>query len=326
MNTPIIFCHYGVSKYLKYSLLAAKISGNKECILIGDEKNKKITIEKGWTHIEFKKIKSEKINNFELVFKPISGSMHRNIKNNGDWLKFVFKRWFYIEEYCVQNNISHFFCFDSDTLVLDNLSKYIEKFSLIKGTSQCEGNCLNGFVSLDLLKRYTQHILNIYSDNSFIKMQELDLMSNKYFAFTEMRAFNDFNSHLNFDEKILPINCFFKNYYFDNALRHDEGFECVKVPLIGYKHKNIKRKGSNIVGVKNGEDFIFLTLNMSWLPVYYYRWPLKVIENNDFKLLSDELGSDWYTNGHLLLMSFYERIKYMSVWLLVKLNSKLNYK
>jgi len=324
MKAPIIFCHYGKSKYLKYTMSSAKISGNQNCVLLGDKENKEIAIKSEWLHFEFNKIKSKKIDNFESIYKPISGRMHRNIKNNGNWLKFVFMRWFYIEEYCLKNNILNFYCFDSDTVILDDLSKYEERFASINATSQCEGSCLNGYVSTLFLSKYTQHILDLYSNDSFLKMQKLDLEDNKNFAFTEMRAFNDFNSKLSMNERVKPINFYFDSHYFDNALRSDEGFECVKVPIVGYRHKNIKKNNvGSVLGVKNGVEITFLTLNMSWLPIFYYRWPIKVMNNTGGIFLSSRIGTDLYTIVNLFIWFLYDWTKFFLVRVAVRFSLKI---
>jgi hypothetical protein len=97
MGAPIIFCHYGCSSYLFYTLYSAKLSNpKKDIILLGDSLNKNISVKLGVVHIDFTQYDSEEnVLNFDHDFKFIAGENH----GRKDWTKFVFKRWFYINEY-----------------------------------------------------------------------------------------------------------------------------------------------------------------------------------------------------------------------------------
>ena len=51
MNSPIIFCHYGNSDYLKFSLKSARFfNPNADIILLGDSSNKTLAIDENIRH------------------------------------------------------------------------------------------------------------------------------------------------------------------------------------------------------------------------------------------------------------------------------------
>jgi len=150
MRAPIIFCHYGKSRYLKYSLECARINNpDKEIVLLGDMTNRRIAQKCGVRHELFARYShGNEIETFDRVYRLIKGKENRNfIKADRDWIKFVFKRWFFVHNFLKQRGIGPFWHFDSDNMILDSLSSHEAKFRHFDCTEQCNGMCMNGFVS-----------------------------------------------------------------------------------------------------------------------------------------------------------------------------------
>ena len=81
--TTLIFTHYGVSPYLIKTMQFANYTNpaaNK--ILIGDASNKELAINAGWEWIDVDGYSSERIKEFNDSFVTVSGSLHKDIKNN----------------------------------------------------------------------------------------------------------------------------------------------------------------------------------------------------------------------------------------------------
>ena len=92
-NSPIIFIHYGYSKYLSYVFECAKISNpDAEIILIGDDANKKVA-QNQLEDFDF----GEKLKLFDQVYKLIATPHFDVFKHGKDWNEFVFHKWFILE-------------------------------------------------------------------------------------------------------------------------------------------------------------------------------------------------------------------------------------
>lgn len=88
-RNPIIFCHYGNSDYLEYTLRQVKLTNpNNRVILLGDEKNKSIAEIAHVEHYLFKDYANGIENlTFESVYEHVAGEKH----GREYWTKFVFK-------------------------------------------------------------------------------------------------------------------------------------------------------------------------------------------------------------------------------------------
>ena len=195
-KSPLIFIHKSDIKdsqsYLLDTFVVAKhFNPDMQIILLGDDNNKHYAKDAG---IEFdyyeKYSNSEKINRFEKVFKVIKGKNH----GGPEWIKFVFKRWFHIYEFVMKNQYSKFWTFDSDNLILTNLYENEYKFSGYDCTEQCNGACINGFVSnKEVIAGYLDKINDLFEDDYYISKQQHEFDSiNTNYAFTEMRAYAEY--------------------------------------------------------------------------------------------------------------------------------------
>ena len=293
MNYPIVFIHYGDAEYLKYTLAAAiKFNPGKKVYLLGDSENehyKKI----GLTHIHFNQFHSgDKIKDFDRLFNVVKGDQFlgfEKYKGNDYWIRFVFLRWFYINNFLKEFSIPSFWTFDSDTLIVSNLSQFEENFFKYDCTEQCDGSCMNGFVhNVKVVDGYVTHINDLFANHDYLRNQQEEFKSlNRGFAFTEMRAYLSFKEAISI--KTFHLNKKRNGAMFDDCLCQDYGMEMVELKD-GSKFKKLyQEKTSKIMHVKqaNNSEYIRLnTINLSWLPIYI----IKKIYSEALKLNERKYG------------------------------------
>ena len=97
-EAPIIFCHFGNSNYLQYTLESAKIHNpEKQVVLLGDNENSELAKRIGVSFYNYDDFKSSNYyKEFDKVYTPIQGKKHMQFRGKTDWLKFVFARWFFV--------------------------------------------------------------------------------------------------------------------------------------------------------------------------------------------------------------------------------------
>lgn len=269
---PIIFTHMGDSRYLDITMRMARYTGNQSLILIGDSVNKKYAKKNGWDFIDHSQLESRKLREFHSVFIPVSGRLHSNQRGALNWLRYVFERWFLVEELCKSLNFKQFFHFDSDTLILVNLTNHYESFQLLDGTTQCNDFCLNGWVTTSLLNDYTEFMISIFRDTEYLNSQRSEFEKiNPTFAFTEMRAFDEFMRRAKKRYEVRHLANLIRGFWFDDALMQEHGFR-MKRTLGGHRIKELQGAlSSGIYGFHERDGLVkFLSLNMSWLPLHYY--------------------------------------------------------
>lgn len=215
------------------------------------------------------------VKEFDTVFQIIQGERHRFTKLGGMdwWLRFVFRRWFLIGEFIRQQGIDSFWTFDSDTILLANLSQRAERLSDFDATIQCKGACLNGWIgSADLVERYNRFTIGLFKDEAFLQAQQERLKVHAGLAFNEMDAFSEFSrcSAVSTFHAQKPCN----GEAFDDALAFVQGFEPALEKLFG--RTKVKRLWSDCVGrvFARGVDGTFVRLlscNMSWMPIFLWK-------------------------------------------------------
>lgn len=281
---PVIFTHYGNSEYLKYSLLCLKYTNpNSRLILLGDVSNRKVAKKCGWEHYNLIDYSDSLHNKFNYIFKHVQGKKHNHIRYGQDWLKYVFERWFRINSFIQIHNISRFWHFDSDTMVLKDLSQFVEDLSRYDFSLQCNNTCLNGIVSSNVVLEFCQHICCLFEDEAFLEKQqkEFDTVSENY-AFTEMRAFDHYQ-HLTPRNRIHLLTAF-NGVVFDDCICQEHGFEMQTLPS-GEIVKKISFKDGRVYGYLDEGIVEFSSLNLSWVPIYLFRWVLSGLINKDNKSL-----------------------------------------
>src|SRR5579883_1210844 len=110
MSAPLVFIHYGNSSYLRYTLGAAKMfNPDIRLVLLGDERNRHYT-KLGIEHFNFSQFGSgSEIEIFDKVYKFVGGKKHPN----SPWVKFVFRRWFNLYYFLLEQKIEKFWTFDT---------------------------------------------------------------------------------------------------------------------------------------------------------------------------------------------------------------------
>ena len=276
MPAPILFIHYGPAHYLKWALeVARRTNPEKRIVLLGDPSNRRFA-RRGVEFIDFETLRvGEKEREFQKVFQVIQGERHRFHKHAGIevWLKFVFRRWFLIEAFLSAEKIDSFWTFDSDTLVLSQLAPRENRFRNVDSTTQCRGNCLNGWVrSADLVAGYTSCILALFRDEKYLDSQRQRLLMDAGLAFNEMDAFTEFRRRRGFS--VRRASELIDGEAFDDALAFVDDFEVAPEKVLGKTEvKRIWTDGKSIFAKQNesGQFVRLLTCNMSWMPDYMWR-------------------------------------------------------
>ena len=274
-NIPIIFSHYGNIDYLSKSLLCASLTNPaKRKILIGDASNRDSALSNGWEHVLFTTLESDLRNDFNKNFSYVHGALHPTIKNQGDWLRYVFERWYFVQEFCSQNKIEKFWHFDSDVLILEDLR--IFEPGLVGNydyTTQCNDMCMNGFVSLYFLSEYCHHMISLFKDDKFIASQqnEFDTIHPDY-AFTEMRAYSNFSQIPSLQARFGHLESLFVGWWFDDCICQDDEFELDFHPLASRPIKKINFNKGSFFGLRKSAEVRFAAINLSWVPTSLFDW------------------------------------------------------
>ena len=271
MSAPLLFCHYGNSRYLPYVLEMARFSNpEKRIVLLGDEKNAwladKIEIE----HRCFKEFDyGEELERFHRHYRPVQGPKHGHMKGGQDWLKFVFARWFFVLNFVRSSSIDEFWHFDSDNMILIPLSDHEDELRQYDCTEQCNGICINGFVSsVPLIERYVRKINAFYQDESFLqkKQKEFDEFEPGK-CFNEMTAYGLFKQEESVNS--VRLNAVRNGSTFDDCICQNHHIQMERL----FNGKLIKRIHSSPTGkffCQSDQDGQFLRLNSincSWVPV-----------------------------------------------------------
>ena len=303
VSQVIVFSHYGYSDYLEYTLQCArKTNPFARLIFLGDQSNKEIAHKHGWEHFYFENYNGDLNKRFCSAFRHIQGKNHNPIKNGKDWLRYVFERWFYIENFVQQENISRFWHFDSDTMILRDLGYFAETLSDFEFTVQCNNTCLNGLMNKEVVSDYCRHICDLFESPDYLAKQQLEFDTiNPDYAFTEMRAFDDFK--MKSDLRWANLMLYNDQYVFDDCICQEHGFQMTKL-FKGPFVKDVHSIDGFFCGIRDGQKVSFVTLNLSWVPIYLFRWVFKSL---DFK-------------GDRSLRSAYPNLIEIISWLRAKLN------
>lgn len=324
--SPIVFCHYGNSNYLEYTLLLAKYyNSGKNIYLLGDRSNQHIAQRSGILHIPFEKYDNcASILDFKNKFRFIAGKKH----GRGEWTQFVFLRWFYVREFLNENNIDSFWHFDSDNFIAIDLSDKEKYFQGFDNTEQCSGICLNGYISSSkIVTSYTNHILDLFCDHDYIKRQMLKCDENETFAFTEMAAYNDFKKKYQLKTVRLNENKF--NDTFDDCLAMADDMELGNSSYNNHKIKVIYIGSQNQLYFKCATSNRYIkvnSLNLSWMPFFVIRRAFYLILRKDFSFWSliKSSKSDEYFKVDFNHYPFSEKLLDRYISLIFKIKILLN--
>ncbi len=252
---------------------AKRTNPDKRIFLLGDEKNRWLGKAKGVEHVLYRDFNyGEQIKRFDASFRHIQGPGHHHIKGGEDWLRFVFKRWFFIRNFLASEHFESFWHFDSDTMIVDALAKHESKFSSYECTEQCNGRCVNGYISgLPFVDRYLDKINRIFEDEPFLKAQQQEINEQRPgWAFTEMSAYEWFK----IDEPVnsVPLSTVINGSTFDDCICQEHEMEMERL----FNGREIKRIFCSEEGAffcrnsKTGEVVRMNSLNFSWVPVVLF--------------------------------------------------------
>ena len=285
-SLPVIFTHYGNSSYLKYTLECLKKTNTQSrLILLGDSTNKQVALKYGWEFFDLSAYSDVLHERFSLCFTHIKGKKFSHIRNGKDWLRYVFERWFIVNTFIKQENINRFWHFDSDTMVIHNLSDYVPHLAHYDFTLQCNNTCLNGLISSTVVNEFCIHICQLFENKPYLEEQqsEFDSISPSY-AFSEMRAFDHYQKLS--EKKRVHLTIAFDNLVFDDCISQEHGFTMTVLPS-GEHIKNIFFENGKAYGYRDKELIEFASLNLSWVPDYLFAWVLTALVNKETKSLVD---------------------------------------
>lgn len=278
MLSPLIFTHYGDPDYLAFTLAQAKASNpDRRCVLLGDDLNKDTACSAGWEHVEYRNLRSSKRDAFNARFFWIQGISHNPVKGGEDWLRFVSERFFCLEAFLINQKVGSFWHFDSDTMILHDLSRYERELadSGFEAFTLCNDACPSGYIQTALITAFCKSMIEDYEDKNFVRTSLRDFRhlapTN---AYTEMEAFCRFREK--YSVNTTQLSSFFsdRNVWFDDCICQDHGFQFVNAPKLGKKIKNFySSKGGSVCCQKIDKSvYEFATVNCSWVDIDVYAW------------------------------------------------------
>jgi len=285
-NTPIIFCHYGFSKYLEYVFECVRISNpNKTIILLGDASNKEVATKYGLSHFNLSDYDfGEDIKTFDRVYQLVTTKSFDSYKHGEDWNKFVFRKWIILNNFLLKHKIERFWHFDSDNMIFSDLTRFEEKYKDLDASEQCFGHCIKGiFNNQKIIERYVKKTNEIFMRNNFIEDCKIKMANTDEPAcFSEMSTYIIMKS----EEKIstLRFSEVRDGGFFDDLMCRSQGMKMEKLPL-GEDTKVVfmNPDGRFFCQEENGNFAEAHALNLSWMPIYIYNAMLKHFKKNHKK-------------------------------------------
>lgn len=276
-DVTLIFTHYGYSSYLDYTLACLrKTNPDARLVLLGDEDNADVARRNDWEHRLLFEAPGDLQARFGRVFRHVQGVKHDPIRNGRDWLRYVFERWFFIEGFVRQESIDRFWHFDSDTMVLQDLGPHGDALDGIDFSVQCNGTCLNGIMNSVVVAEFCDHICKLFEDAEFLASQQREFDSvHPEYAFTEMRAFDNYKTRTS--RPWLHLLEYRSDKVFDDCICQEQGFQMTTLPS-GERVKQIFSGNGKVYGVRGGREVEFISLNLSWVPDYVFRWALNALD------------------------------------------------
>lgn len=289
VKPPLLFIHKGNSDYLFYTLTCAKLfNPEREIILLGDDANKHLG-RVGFTHVPFSQFDDDPLlAQFNSVFQCIASPEWKG----REWLQFVFQRWFYLHAFIEKRQISSFWTFDSDTILLSDLSIHEHKFQQFDCTTQCNDHCMNGWVgSREVVERYLLKTIEVFKRTPFLEKEKEKASRSVIQHFNEMRTFDIFRE----EEGIRTIRTatIIENSAFDECICLADGMETNEH---GTKNLYLNPSSGKVLEKKAGsDDFVLINgVNMSWVDSIF------MAQLTNFAL--QYYAPDRAPNGDLVLM------------------------
>jgi hypothetical protein len=153
----IIFIHKGWSNYLYYSLSQSRAyNPDVNIYLIGDRKTNKFN--RIVEHVDYKN-HSKSANEFKRYYKHLSSQPY-------SLELFCFQRWFIINEFVREKNISKWFAVDSDVMIFCEVEKEMKKFSDYDLMLISEKSAGHSIWTKDILDEFCCFLMSAYRDKN----------------------------------------------------------------------------------------------------------------------------------------------------------------
>ncbi|MEL6608544.1 MAG: hypothetical protein AAFO93_06505 [Pseudomonadota bacterium] len=282
-DTPLIFSHFGNSWYLRHTLaLARQTNPNRRLVLLGDKANRNVALKNGWEHAHFADFRAPSHDSFDAHFRMVEGPDHKSYKGKVNWLRYVFERWYHIEGFAAREGIDRFWHFDTDTMILRDLSDFEPELAHVDFTVQCNNTCLNGIVSTAVLREFNLHTIDIFKDTAFLDEEQRKLdTEHPNWSFNEMMAFKLYKAQTT--RPWLHLMAHSDTHVFDDAIRQEHGFDTTPIGC-GITIKDVFARNGRVFGTRLGDEVELVTLNMSWMPRGSYKWVRRAARGEDGRL------------------------------------------
>lgn len=188
-------------------------------------------------------------------------------------------------------------------MILSNLNEQEYKFKNFSCTEQCNGICMNGYISsFEVVDGYVKKINELFKNKNYLIIQKADFIEYPNYAFKEMRAYKTYKEQENLNS--IRLNKIINNESFDDCICESHGYET-------YDYKINERTLKKIYVDVNGCFFCYHTdsssyikmnsLNLSWLSKDFFEFISEIYKNGycKFKQNKDKLNK-----FHLLDISF----------------------
>ncbi|MEN9217473.1 MAG: hypothetical protein Q6J33_00535 [Gloeomargarita sp. DG_2_bins_126] len=252
---------------------------------------------------------------FNRVYQLIEGRNHHGIRGTTDWVNFIFKRWFYVYNFTTAQGYEQFWHFDSDTMILTDLSQHEYKFKDYDLTEQCNGMCINGFIrNLKAVQAYLDKINKLFQDQEYLACLR-KLFDEVYpdYAFTEMSAYLEFKK-----EPVIHavrLNKVLDHSTFDDCMCYKHELEIERL-FVGREAKKIYTDGAGyFYAYHEGLNQIVMinSLNLSWLPMEIFEIVLAELKRRKSNSIAPEIATlnlqDMTSLGQIFFRKYY--VKYL---------------
>ena len=269
MTAPIILIHYGNSSFLPYVVqIAKRFNPSKDIVFLGDDHNSYLSL-LGVKHYPYEEYAhGSELALFDRLYPSIENRRYGKLR----WANFILRRWFIINQFIKETDISRFWTFDSDNFLLTDLEKYEAKFSSYDCTSQCRGICLNGFVpNSKIVQRYVNKINELLSRKDYAELWQQKYRQKPDLFYTEMEAFDTFvreEGIRNFHIAKIENGAAFE----DSITYVQDGMEMYEKRIKGRLVKKLFLRSGEVYcrHLASGHFIKMNNLNLSWMPKYVF--------------------------------------------------------
>jgi hypothetical protein len=179
-------------------------------------------------------------------------------------------------------------------MILSDLNKQEHKFVDFDCTEQCNGICMNGYISsFQVVNGYINKIIELFKDEDYLDEQKKDFVVNPDYAFTEMRAYKAYREQENI--KSIRLNTIIDNESFDDCICQEHGYETYSSVLNNQYLKKIYVDANANFYCYHTESSKYIkmnSLNLSWVPTRLFKLVYNTYKNN-YKNTSNEAANDF---------------------------------